>query len=94
MSSPVAMFVILFFYLNFVLSWGPKWMRDRKPFNIDTIMVVYNFVQIIACIYLVYVVSIGLLHLLQDKHNTPVIPHKTGHQIRLLAQLLSDMPAD
>lgn len=27
-------------------------MKDRKPFNLDTLMIVYNIVQIIACVML------------------------------------------
>lgn len=58
MSSPVTITLILAAYLNFVLSSGPKWMRHRQPFNIDQLLVVYNFLQIIACSYLVYAVNI------------------------------------
>lgn len=57
MSSPVTTGVILFLYLNFVLKWGPQYMKNRKPYNLDTIMIVYNIIQILACIYLVFQVS-------------------------------------
>lgn len=58
MSSPVTPALILVAYLNFVLSSGPKWMRNRPAFNIDRLLIVYNALQIVACAYLVYAVSV------------------------------------
>lgn len=58
MSSPLAVFVLLVVYLRFVLSTGPRWMRDRPAFNIDRLLVVYNLMQIVACLWLVYAVRI------------------------------------
>lgn len=39
-------------YLWFVLIAGPKWMQNRKPYNIKSLIMVYNVVQIIFNIYL------------------------------------------
>lgn len=60
MSSPVTPALLLAGYLHFVLSSGPKWMRHRKPFNIDWLLIVYNALQIVGCAYLVFLVSIHL----------------------------------
>ncbi|XP_067640855.1 very long chain fatty acid elongase F-like isoform X2 [Eurosta solidaginis] len=35
-------------YLSFVLHYGPKWMEQRKPFNLKYVMRVYNAIQVIA----------------------------------------------
>lgn len=57
MSNPFPMLTIVILYLFFVLKWGPKYMENRKPYNLDGVMVVYNITQIIACLYLVIKVS-------------------------------------
>ncbi|KAJ6637426.1 Elongation of very long chain fatty acids protein [Pseudolycoriella hygida] len=49
MSNPFPTIAILTVYLYFILKWGPNYMKDRKPFNLDTLMIVYNVIQIIAC---------------------------------------------
>lgn len=35
-------------YIYFVLKLGPKLMENRKPFNIDKLLIIYNIVQTIA----------------------------------------------
>ncbi|XP_022230748.2 elongation of very long chain fatty acids protein F [Drosophila obscura] len=35
-------------YLAFVLHYGPKWMEHRKPYELKTVMQVYNAVQVVA----------------------------------------------
>ncbi|XP_011643468.1 elongation of very long chain fatty acids protein AAEL008004 [Pogonomyrmex barbatus] len=51
-SSPVPGLSLLFGYLYFVLSWGPKNMEHRKPFQLKRILVVYNFLQILLSTWL------------------------------------------
>lgn len=63
MSNPFYMLGTIILYLYFVLKWGPKFMENRKPFNLDKIMVVYNVIQIIACLYLVNQVNNKFFHL-------------------------------
>ncbi|XP_055321854.1 elongation of very long chain fatty acids protein 7-like isoform X1 [Sitodiplosis mosellana] len=53
MSNPFTMFAILAVYLCFILKWGPEYMKNRKPFNINKIIIVYNIIQIVACARLV-----------------------------------------
>ncbi|XP_017784812.1 PREDICTED: elongation of very long chain fatty acids protein 4-like [Nicrophorus vespilloides] len=40
-------------YLYVILDIGPKFMKNRKPFNIDKLMIFYNAAQIAACTYIV-----------------------------------------
>ncbi|XP_063839360.1 very long chain fatty acid elongase 4-like [Ostrinia nubilalis] len=51
-AKPYQGLIILGLYLMFVLNWGPKWMKDRPPFNLDKILIVYNGIQVICCLYL------------------------------------------
>ncbi|KAK3930190.1 Elongation of very long chain fatty acids protein [Frankliniella fusca] len=52
MRSPFPMLTILAAYLYFVLSLGPRFMKHRKPYNLDKVMIVYNAVQVIWCCWL------------------------------------------
>lgn len=47
-------------YLYFVLYLGPKFMENRKPFNLLPIIKVYNIIQLVACIVIFYMESIML----------------------------------
>ncbi|KAL0892510.1 hypothetical protein ABMA27_015612 [Loxostege sticticalis] len=51
-AKPYQGLIMLAIYLMFVLKWGPKWMKDRPPFNLDKILIVYNGLQVIGCFYL------------------------------------------
>uniref|UniRef100_A0A182UI04 Elongation of very long chain fatty acids protein n=1 Tax=Anopheles melas TaxID=34690 RepID=A0A182UI04_9DIPT len=52
MKTPWPGAAILGLYLMFVLKWGPKWMENRKPFQIDTIIKYYNLIQVVLCAFL------------------------------------------
>ncbi|XP_034824363.1 very long chain fatty acid elongase 7-like [Maniola hyperantus] len=56
-AKPFHGLALLALYLTFVLKWGPKLMKNRKPFNLDKVMIVYNIIQIICCAY-IFVLSI------------------------------------
>uniref|UniRef100_W8B6C7 Elongation of very long chain fatty acids protein n=1 Tax=Ceratitis capitata TaxID=7213 RepID=W8B6C7_CERCA len=47
-GSPLPMAIAIVSYLAFVLHYGPKWMENRKPFNLKYVMRVYNAIQVIA----------------------------------------------
>lgn len=49
MGSPVQLVSIFAAYLIFVLKIGPKFMKDRKPFNLEGFIRCYNIFQIVAC---------------------------------------------
>lgn len=45
---------ILVSYLYFCLYAGPRFMKDRKPFQLRNTLIVYNAIQVLVSIYLVY----------------------------------------
>lgn len=53
---------ILGAYLYFVLSWGPRYMRHRKPFDLTNLLVVYNMAQVFVSVFLFCEVSSARLH--------------------------------
>ncbi|KAG4080180.1 hypothetical protein HA402_008251 [Bradysia odoriphaga] len=46
--SPFSMIVMLIGYLYCVLKQGPKFMKNRKAYNLRSVILVYNFLQILA----------------------------------------------
>uniref|UniRef100_A0A4W3KHL5 Elongation of very long chain fatty acids protein n=1 Tax=Callorhinchus milii TaxID=7868 RepID=A0A4W3KHL5_CALMI len=54
MSSPLPQTIIIGAYIYFVTSFGPKFMENRKPFNLKQIMIVYNFSLVLFSIYMCY----------------------------------------
>ncbi|XP_055374713.1 elongation of very long chain fatty acids protein 7-like [Condylostylus longicornis] len=46
MGSPIPVLIFIFLYLKFVLDWGQKFMKDRKPFEVDRLIILYNIIQI------------------------------------------------
>ncbi|XP_063695508.1 very long chain fatty acid elongase AAEL008004-like [Culicoides brevitarsis] len=52
LGSPLPVAAIIVGYLYFVKSLGPKLMTNRKPFELNNVMMIYNFVQVIANTYL------------------------------------------
>ncbi|XP_055543949.1 elongation of very long chain fatty acids protein AAEL008004-like [Wyeomyia smithii] len=53
-SSPVPGLTIIASYLYFVLNFGPKYMANRKPFQMQKLLVVYNFLQVLVSVYLFF----------------------------------------
>lgn len=56
-NSPGPLFMILIAYLYFCLSAGPRYMRDRKPYELKTTLLVYNALQVVFSWILLYEVS-------------------------------------
>lgn len=54
MQSPIPMTFILLGYVIFVLYVGPRYMASRKPFHLNTAMIVYNFSMVAFNTYIVY----------------------------------------
>ncbi|XP_023718911.1 elongation of very long chain fatty acids protein 1 [Cryptotermes secundus] len=52
MNSVWAPLSIIAFYLYFVLSVGPRLMKNRPPMKLDTVIKIYNITQVILCIYI------------------------------------------
>ncbi|XP_052122252.1 elongation of very long chain fatty acids protein isoform X1 [Frankliniella occidentalis] len=51
--SPLPVLAIVGAYLYFSLSYGPRFMKNRQPFKLERVMLVYNAVQVVWCAYLV-----------------------------------------
>lgn len=52
MSNPFPVLALLVFYNMFVQCWGPRLMVNRKPFNIDKLLIVYNIFQVAASAFM------------------------------------------
>nr|QXU64631.1 fatty acid elongase 20 [Blattella germanica] len=53
MSSPMPLILILVTYNYFCTKAGPRWMKDRKPFNLKYTMMFYNVLQVVFSVWLV-----------------------------------------
>lgn len=60
MSSPVPGLTILAAYLYFILSWGPRYMANRKPYKLENVLIAYNLIQVIVSTYIFYEVGFSL----------------------------------
>uniref|UniRef100_A0A8D1LEK2 Elongation of very long chain fatty acids protein n=2 Tax=Sus scrofa TaxID=9823 RepID=A0A8D1LEK2_PIG len=54
MSSPLPQTIILGLYVYFVTSLGPKFMENRKPFELKKAMITYNFFIVLFSMYICY----------------------------------------
>lgn len=61
LRSPWPVAAIIVAYLYFVNGKGQSWMKDRKPFELNTVINVYNFLQIISNLYIGFGVSIEMM---------------------------------
>ncbi|KAJ3644226.1 hypothetical protein Zmor_026896 [Zophobas morio] len=46
LDSPVNVITVLLAYVLFIFKWGPQIMKSREPFNLKTLMIIYNVVQV------------------------------------------------
>ena len=46
-GGPMTILTIIGIYLAFVLKYGPQWMKERKPFEIQSIIQCYNLINIV-----------------------------------------------
>lgn len=58
MGSPIPLLGILVAYVSYVYYFGPKHMRDKKPYEIENIIILYNAFQMCYNLYMVYLVSV------------------------------------
>ncbi|XP_017782284.1 PREDICTED: elongation of very long chain fatty acids protein AAEL008004-like, partial [Nicrophorus vespilloides] len=54
MSGPGPLLTILATYLYFCNSAGPRYMKDRKPYELKNLIKLYNAVQVGLSVFLVY----------------------------------------
>ncbi|CAG9798021.1 unnamed protein product [Chironomus riparius] len=52
-SSPYPIFSVFAIYLWIVYKSGPKFMENRKPYNLTYVIRFYNIYQILACLFVV-----------------------------------------
>ncbi|XP_058806719.1 elongation of very long chain fatty acids protein AAEL008004-like [Phymastichus coffea] len=62
-SSPGPLLLLIFSYIYFSVSLGPRLMRNRKPFDLRKTLIIYNFIQVLLSIYIVHeALMSGWLH--------------------------------
>lgn len=66
-GSPWPVLSIMAAYVYFVKVWGPNWMKDRKPFKIEPIIVAYNFLMVVFSAY--FFIEGGRLTYFSGKYN-------------------------
>ncbi|XP_069705037.1 very long chain fatty acid elongase AAEL008004-like isoform X2 [Periplaneta americana] len=76
MGGPLPVMSITLLYLAFVLKVGPKLMEKRKPFNLQTVLVLYNFCLVLFSLYIfILPFSNGLIsYFLTEGLCNPKIP--------------------
>ena len=52
MESPLPTFLLCASYVFIVKVWGPRFMRDRKPYEIKPFLIVYNLAQVVFSTYI------------------------------------------
>ncbi|XP_034479811.1 elongation of very long chain fatty acids protein AAEL008004 [Drosophila innubila] len=62
MVTPWFMIAVLVLYLIFVLRIGPNFMLNRRPYELKTLIIVHNIVQVVSCVYVVY----EILHITEN----------------------------
>lgn len=60
-NSPGPLLIILVTYLYFCLYAGPRYMKNRKPFQLKQTLIVYNVIQVVLSAVLVIEVSFFLI---------------------------------
>lgn len=68
-GTPGPLFTILGTYLYFCLYAGPKYMKDRKPFELKKTLIIYNIVQVVLSVVLVIEVSIHSFNFKYTRYN-------------------------
>lgn len=61
-NPPIPFAMILMGYV-LMIKWGPKFMEDRRPFDLKNVMMIYNFIQVILNTYIGVDVSSEIPHL-------------------------------
>ena len=51
-GNPIPVWLLTIAYLVFVVYAGPKFMKNRKPYSLQSFMVVYNLGLVILSIYM------------------------------------------
>ncbi|XP_044727532.1 elongation of very long chain fatty acids protein AAEL008004-like isoform X1 [Chrysoperla carnea] len=54
MSSPAPLLTIIASYIYFCVSAGPRYMKDKKPYKLKEVLLIYNVIQVAMSVFLVY----------------------------------------
>lgn len=57
MQGPIQMSSILLAYVVFSLYVGPRFMANRKPYRLNSAMIIYNFSMVALNAFIVYEVN-------------------------------------
>jgi hypothetical protein len=57
MRTPWTIVTILAVYYYFVQHFGKKWMKNREPYQLNTIINIYNLIQVALNASMVVLVS-------------------------------------
>ncbi|XP_044754503.1 elongation of very long chain fatty acids protein [Coccinella septempunctata] len=52
MKNPSGILTITAAYLYFIFILGPRYMKNKEPFNLKYVLIVYNFLQMLLSIYI------------------------------------------
>lgn len=52
LDSPLSIIAIISAYVYFVTSWGPSLMKNRKPFELKWILIIFNAFQILLNLFI------------------------------------------
>ncbi|XP_004924759.1 elongation of very long chain fatty acids protein 7 isoform X1 [Bombyx mori] len=66
MKSPWPVLTVLGAYLYFCSYKGPQYMKDKKPYRLKNVLIVYNIVQIALSVYLTYT---GLVYIYKTSYR-------------------------
>ncbi|CAB3228030.1 unnamed protein product [Arctia plantaginis] len=65
-SNPLVIFSITSAYLYFCKYLGPRLMKHRKPFELKTVLLLYNLFQVFFSIFLTYE---GMVYIFDKRYN-------------------------
>lgn len=57
MGSPFPMLSIIFTYIYFVKVMGPNYMKNKKPYQIEGLIIAYNVLMVILSAFFFFYVS-------------------------------------
>ncbi|XP_064482576.1 very long chain fatty acid elongase AAEL008004-like [Ornithodoros turicata] len=84
-ANPGYIVFILCSYLYVCKIWGPRFMENRKPYNLRTAIAVYNLLQVLTNMYFLYKM---MYHTFWSAGYSPICQgltyERTFHSLRLL----------
>ncbi|GFQ89610.1 elongation of very long chain fatty acids protein 7 [Trichonephila clavata] len=60
LKYPILPYSIIAFYVLLVTWIGPAIMKSHKPFNLQKVLIIYNFLQAVANSYIAYNIVVGV----------------------------------